>query len=251
MSTIDVLINQFEPISLSQMDEVKLLNRMDTKFAFRAGQLPGILEQAKSSYYILDINHMRQQRYETLYFDTPEHLLYLNHHNKRMNRFKVRSRRYVDSDQCYFEIKIKTNKGRTVKERNRHNGSQEIIAGKQEQLLASRTKLTPAMLMPALWVDFSRITLVNHGLSERITIDTGITFRFGPEVFSYPGVVIAEVKQDRSGTSLLSHLLHTLHIPGIKISKYCLGTISLNHHIKHNNFKQRLIHLNTLNHDTR
>jgi len=249
MSAIDELLARFEPISLEKMDEVKLLNRLDTKFAFKAVQLPAILEQVQSSYYILEVSQVRKQHYETLYFDTPERMLYLNHHNKRMNRFKVRSRKYIDSDECYFEIKFKTNRGRTIKVRNRQTELREEIAGSQEQMLNSHTNLTPGMLKPALWVDFSRITLVNHALTERATIDTGLTFRNESGEFSYTGVVIAEIKQDRSGSSLLSHLLHAEHIPVLKISKYCLGTISLNHHIKKNNFKQKYNYLNKLNHD--
>jgi len=134
MSTIDELISSFESISLEKMDEVKLLNRMDAKFAFRAEKLPGILAQLSSSYFILEIDQLRLQRYETLYFDTPGHTLYLNHHNKRLHRFKVRSRKYVDSGLCYFEIKFKNNKRRTIKHRNRQTGRQEEITGKQEHI---------------------------------------------------------------------------------------------------------------------
>ena len=94
MSIIDEMLASFEPISLEKMDEVKLLNRMDSKFVLNAGKLQEILAQLHSSYYVLEINHIRLQRYETLYFDTPEHRLYLNHHNKHLNRFKVRSRKY-------------------------------------------------------------------------------------------------------------------------------------------------------------
>ena len=181
MFTIENLVAPFDPISLERMEEVKLLNRMDSKFIFEVGKLPAILEQLYSSYYVLQIGQVRLQRYETLYFDTPGYELYLNHHNKRLNRFKVRSRKYVDSGSCYFEIKFKNNKGRTLKERKKHKGPQEDITGKNEHLLTSRTKLTPGMLEPILWINFSRITLVNHGMSERVTIDTGLTFRKGSD----------------------------------------------------------------------
>jgi hypothetical protein len=248
MSTIDELIAPFKPVSLEAMDGVKLLNRVDRKFVFNTAKLPCILEQLYSSYFILEVAQVRLQRYETLYFDTPGHLLYLNHHNRHLNRFKVRSRNYVDSGLCYFEIKFKNNKGRTFKARNRHKGPPEEISGKQEQLLTSCTKLTPGMLLPALRVDFSRITLVNHGLSERVTIDTGLTFRHGPSECSYPEVAIAEVKQDRSGSSIVAGILHKEHVPGTKISKYCLGTISLDDQIKQNNFKQKFLHIKKLNH---
>jgi VTC domain len=251
MSIIDELIAPFEPISLEKMDEVTLLDRIDNKFVFRAEKLPGILAQLYSSYNILEIGQVRIQRYETLYFDTPIHTLYLNHHNKRLNRFKVRSRKYVDSGLCYFEIKFKNNKSRTFKKRNRQTGPQEAITGRQEQLLTSCTKLTPGMLMPAIWVNFSRITLVSHTMLERVTIDTGLTFKNGTAECTYPGVVIAEVKRNRSGSSVISGILHKEHVQGSNISKYCLGMISLHEHIKQNNFKQKLLHFNKLNHDIR
>jgi hypothetical protein len=249
MSTIDALIEPFDSISLEKMEELKLLDRIDTKFVFPVRKLPVILAQLYSSYDILEIGQVRQQRYETLYFDTPGHMLYLEHHNKRMNRFKIRSRKYVDSGLCYFEIKFRNNKRRTIKERNRQKGPQEEITGKQEQLLTSFTKFTPAMLMPAIWVNFSRITLFSRTLMERVTIDTGLTFRHDSAEFTYPGLVIAEVKQERSGSSVIADILHKEHVSDIKISKYCLGMISLNPHIKQNNFKQKLHFFNKLDHD--
>jgi hypothetical protein len=249
MSTIDELITPFEPITLQKMEEVNLLNRMDSKFVFEAAKLPGILAQLYSSYYVLEINQVRVHRYETLYFDTPQYQMYLNHHNKRLNRFKVRSRKYVDSGATYFEIKIKNNKDRTIKMRNKQPGLQEEIAGKQEMLLTSCTNLTPEMLLPVLWVNFSRVTLVNHAMTERVTIDTGLTFKSGAAGHTYPGVAIAEVKQDRFGSSIVAGILHASHIPGANISKYCLGIITLNRHIKQNNFKQKLRHFKKLNHD--
>lgn len=251
MSIIDELITPFKAISLREMEDVKLLNRRDTKFVFGAEKLPAIMEQLYPSYYILEVDGVRLQHYDTLYFDTPGHHLYLLHHNKRLNRFKVRSRRYLDSDLCYFEIKFKNNKGRTFKERNRQQGPQEEISGQQEELLASLTGYKPAMLQPSLQVIFSRITLVNRALTERVTIDTGITFRCENAEKAYPGLVIAEVKQDRSAFSAIAHILHKVHIPKTRISKYCLGIVSLNRTIKQNNFKHKLYLINKLNHDIR
>jgi len=249
MFTIDALIAPFEAISLRKLEEVKLLNRTDTKFVFGAEKLPIVLAQLCSSHHILDVNGVRLQHYETLYFDTPDHQLYLQHHNRRLNRFKVRSRKYLDSGLCYFEIKFKNNKGRTVKQRINHPGPMEAIDGQQEELLTSLTGLAPGMLLPSLRVYFSRITLADHNLTERVTIDTGLIYRFGTAEKSYPGLVIAEVKQERSASSAVAHILHKVHIPRTRISKYCLGIASLNCKIKQNNFKHKLYIINKLNHD--
>ncbi len=249
MSTIDQLIASFDPITLERMEEVKLLNRVDSKFAFRAGQLPLLLEQMQRDYFVLEIDGVRLQHYDTLYFDTDDHRLYLNHHNKRANRFKVRSRRYSESGVAYFEIKFKTNKGRTNKIRNKQKGLREEIAGKQADLLREGTGMEPDSLRPALQIFFSRITLANRALTERVTIDTGLTFRNGSGEHAFPGVVIAELKQDRSAASPLSELLHGHHIRPCRVSKYCIGLASVNPAIRQNNFKRKLLNLKKLNHD--
>ena len=51
------LINNFETISLDQLDKVKLLDRQDTKFVFNQAQLPSILEKIKPFYKILEIEN--------------------------------------------------------------------------------------------------------------------------------------------------------------------------------------------------
>ena len=63
------ILDQFTPISLSAMDRVKLMNRIDTKFAFRIGLLENLLDELKSEYKILEINTIRSPKYESLYFD--------------------------------------------------------------------------------------------------------------------------------------------------------------------------------------
>src|SRR5687767_7859268 len=117
IDSISEALLQFAPISLDEMDGVKLMDRTDTKFLFKAEQLPAFLEQLATSYRVLEINDRRICRYETLYFDTADFQLYLCHQNGKLNRYKVRFRRYVESDVSYFEVKLKNNKGRTIKTR--------------------------------------------------------------------------------------------------------------------------------------
>ena len=98
------------------MDSVKLLNRTDTKFIFNKDLFDSILSKIKNDYQILTINNNKTASYRTLYFDTDQFKFYNDHHNKRGNRYKVRIRKYLDSDLCFLEIKNKR-KGRTIKTR--------------------------------------------------------------------------------------------------------------------------------------
>jgi hypothetical protein len=105
------LLNGFEPITLAEMDGVKLMDRTDQKFIFHISKLPDLLRAVQQNYRALEVSGTRMSRYETLYFDTPEYTLFTQHHNGKTNRYKIRMRRYVESDLQFFEVKHKNNKG--------------------------------------------------------------------------------------------------------------------------------------------
>jgi len=248
MSTINNILNTFEPITLSEMDSVKLLDRMDTKFTFNASKLPAFLNELKNDYKALDVCGIQMSRYETLYFDTPNLELYIKHHNGKQNRYKVRYRKYADSNINFFEVKFKTNKGRTIKNRVKRTEIHEEIQGKSTNLLNEKTPLQAELLKPVLWIYYTRITLVNKHSAERLTLDLNLNYKHDNDEIAYPALVIAEVKQDKSGTSPFISLMRKNHISDVSISKYCFGIISLYKGIKKNNFKEKLIEINKICH---
>jgi hypothetical protein len=239
-------LDDFSPVGLKDMDNAQLMNRVDTKYVFGLPELPVFLEQLKNDYLVLDVNGNRISRYESLYFDTQNFDLYLNHHRGKPSRFKVRFRKYLESSQDYFEVKVKSNKGRTIKSRIRQTQS-ETIRDKAEELLKTKTSLFPEQLEAKLWVNYSRITLVNKKSPERVTIDIGLTFKNNRQCKTINNLVIAEVKQEKFFASPFVKLMKSGHIRQGSISKYCFGVITL-FHIKHNNFKHALIKINKLLH---
>jgi len=110
-------LSQFVPHDLSQLKNASLMDRVDTKFLVPRFLLPTLLQTLKAQYTALEIEGQRVSRYENDYYDTPSFTHYLAHHNKRLNRFKLRKRVYTDSDIAFLEVKFKNNKGRTVKTR--------------------------------------------------------------------------------------------------------------------------------------
>jgi len=112
-----VLCSRSTPQSREEMDHVKLLERIDTKFVIHGQQLQGFLAEMSAHYNVLMIGGQSLHPYETLYFDTPEYQLYMMHHNGKRHRFKLRCRKYVNSGISFFEVKTKTNSCRTVKKR--------------------------------------------------------------------------------------------------------------------------------------
>lgn len=245
------LLKGFNPITLAEMDSVKLLDRTDTKFIFHRSLLPHILTSIESNYRVLEIEKVRVNDYETLYFDTANLDLYLRHHSEKLNRYKVRFRKYVSSNLHFFEIKFKNNKSRTVKTRVVRPEIEYTIKDSARKLLLETTKLDPDQLLPALWVNYSRITLVNNNLEERLTIDLNLTFKNDSTEKSYGDLVIAELKQEKA--SKRSHFFRTMMDCCIRtnsISKYCLGVTQLYPNIKKNNFKPKLLTLNKILHAT-
>ena len=55
MKEIAQIVQSFEPISLAQMESVKLMNRIDTKYAVPMSVLPHILEAAQADYFVQEI----------------------------------------------------------------------------------------------------------------------------------------------------------------------------------------------------
>ena len=106
----DNTLKQFDTATLEYVNTLNLNNRQDTKYAFRHSELSSVLEELKSNYKILEIENKKEFLYENLYYDTPDLFMYFQHHNGKLNRYKIRYRKYIDNNTIFFEIKKKTNK---------------------------------------------------------------------------------------------------------------------------------------------
>lgn len=244
----DILTQNFTDISLKEMDSVKLMDRTDTKYVFRFDRLSDILLNLSEHFKVLAVDGVRMNRYETLYYDTQDLDLYHKHQNKKSNRHKIRSRNYVESGINFLEIKLKNNKGRTVKKRIKideiHNDIKHCDL--QSEFLQITTGYDSINFIPQFWVNYHRITLVNLEKKVRCTIDLNLQFIRQEETIDYSHLAILELKQERSAGSVVSDLMRNLMIREGGLSKYCLGVISMNPEVKQNNFKPKLLYINKL-----
>ena len=241
------LLAQFDPISLTEMKHVTLLNRTDTKYIMRSSQLYAALQQITTQYRVLDINHRRLNHYQTLYFDTPDFMLYQQHHNGLRSRYKVRVREYVDSDLTYWEVKRKTNQERTIKTRLQTRHAATDSDGQIDDFIDTHAPLDAQAFEPKLWNKFLRITLVSKQHPERLTLDLNMEFGWGDACTALPGIAVAEVKQERA--SQPSDFVQQMRRMGIRpnpFSKYCAGICMLYDSVKTNNFKARMRLVNKL-----
>ncbi len=238
---------KFESISLEEMDAVRLMSRVDTKYLVHTQMLPGILEKATGLYRALEINGNRMFRYNSLYLDTPDLRCYFDHHNGIRPRYKVRFREYEDTCGIFLEVKRKISNERTRKSRIRCESIEQELSEKSRAYIEERSPLDAAELSPALWTLFRRITLAGNGIAERITIDLDLSFRCGNKNTSLPFLCVCEVKRGQSGgsTDFMKILKEERIYPG-STSKYCLGTVLLKSPVKYNRFKSKIRKINKL-----
>ena len=239
-------MQHLRPITLQEMDSVKLLNRTDTKFLTDEQTLVGILEDAAAAgYRALVTEGSKIAQYDTLYFDTPEYRMFLDHHNRRLVRQKVRTRVYVASGDCFLEVKKKNNHGRTKKKRIELPVGNFKGFGSNDGAcawLAEKSGFRAEELAPALETIFRRITLVNPAMTERLTIDSCLVFR-NPrneaEASLRNGVVI-ELKQDGRAEGPMRAILLEHRVKPIRVSKYCIGVTLTDGSVKSNRFKLKI-----------
>jgi hypothetical protein len=246
LKAISPIVNSFDKITLEEMEGVKLMDRTDTKFTFHIDQLEIILNEMKGHYKVVEIKGTRICSYETLYYDTGGLKLYHEHHSGKLNRYKVRKRNYADSGIAFLEVKFKNNKGRTIKQRVKEKGSKEDFESAATDFLTKQLPFDPKSLRPAVWVNYSRITLVNKKDAERVTIDIGLNFMKEDKTYKVDQLVIAEVKQGKKAHSPFVDGMKTHHIREGGISKYCMAIAATHTRIKINNFKEKLISIHKI-----
>jgi hypothetical protein len=242
MDPIRSCLQAFKTVSLAELDKVKLMNRIDLKFCLHISQLPAILEAIKSDYSILEINGETIFKYDNTYFDTADDKMFLFHHNGRANRFKIRVRNYVESNLNFLEVKLKNNKGRTIKDRVLKKEFRPEFTDSEIDFLTHATPFEGFQLIPKMGSFFNRFTLVDKLFSERVTIDICPGFKNPDKEIILDKLVIIEIKQSKSSNpALICKVLQDQKIRKQGFSKYCVGRALLEENIKKNNFKPLLL----------
>lgn len=235
------IINDYSPITLEEMGRVRLMNRVDTKYVATIDQLCQLLETAKGDYRIQQIGDQRNMPYYTRYFDTPDCQMFVEHERGKSARQKVRLRVYEDSGTAFLEVKTKDNHGRTRKKRTLANEGYELKP--YDDFISLLTPYSADELTPQINNHFHRITLVNHQMTERLTIDTDLQFHnvTTGEDRALDGIAIVELKRDGRIASPVVSLLRDLHIHTSGFSKYCMGMALTNNDLRQNRIKPRLL----------
>ena len=238
------ILNSFEPISLENMKEVKLMNRIDTKYLVTLDVLIEILKRSNSLYFVqTSEDNSRMAQYHTIYLDTKDKAMFVCHETGRKVREKIRMRTYLDTNDTFLEIKDKNNHGRTKKRRIVIPDMYGIKENSDaEKFLSEKAKYKLDILYPHLENEFNRITLVNKDKTERLTIDLELGYHnFESENRGkLSQIAIIELKRDGLSFSPMKQIFMEMQIHEGGFSKYCICSALSNPNLRQNNFKERI-----------
>jgi VTC domain len=226
---------RLEPIGLGPLDAAAALRRrFDTKYLLPRDAVAELLERLRPTHRILELNGLRHFDYRTTYFDTDELAAFRDHLQGRRRRLKVRIRHYVDTGDCFFELKLRGARDCTIKRRVPHDPRLRRCLGAASLATLERWvqdaygRPAPSPLTPVLEVAYTRATLVSPGRCERLTLDLDLhMWAAGADGWGHldPDLAIVETKS-AGGPALAVRELKALGArPLDRMSKYCVGVV--------------------------
>ncbi len=245
----DEMLRTLPSIDLDELEKVRLMDRIDTKYVLSAKRIPEILYNLNGNYKSLEINNTRSLPYTSMYYDTNELFFYNQHVTARSERIKVRFRTYQATNTTFLEVKKRTRKNRTVKWRiENHLSATGHFDAAAASFLESFIPEIQHDLNFSIANSFRRITLAGLDENERITIDYDLRFsdQKGSSV-NMPWLAIIEHKKNKSvPDSKLPGILKSYLIRPVGFSKYCIGVALLNENAKKNMLKKKILLINSI-----
>ena len=234
------LVDPFAELPSVDLDELvrvaSLQTRLDRKYIVSVDRLDDLLGIVGADARALEIEGRRRFGYVSTYLDTSEWACYRAAATCRPRRYKVRTRTYSDSGESWAEVKLRSNRGETVKHRLAlARALDESSAPASHRVRAFATEVLGGLvrsgdeidrLRPAITTRYERATLLVPG--GRVTVDLDVRARAvdgGPSV-CVPDHVIVETKSDVTATDV-DHALRHLGVRPVAISKYAIGVAAL------------------------
>jgi len=241
-------LERIAPIGLDELiEKAELQTRVDRKYLMHVCHLDELVDALAPYSQVLDIDGRRLFDYESVYFDTPDLLAYRLAAHRRRRRFKVRTRSYVDSAQCWLEVKTRGVRGSTVKNRLPYDPADRatIAPGRWfvTGVLAEQSIRGVADLdfSPTLVTRYLRSTFFVPATASRVTIDTSMTWQGSRATVDLPELAVVETKSG-STASVMDRLLWARGHRPVRVSKYATGLAALHPELPANPWRHTLHH---------
>lgn len=237
-------VTSLPAISLADLnDAAALQTRVDRKYILDGTQLLSLLYGLRTRLAALDIDGQRSFSYESVYFDTPALESYRSAAHKRRQRFKVRTRSYLDTRTTMLEVKTRGHRNATVKNRQPHRFEQRSHLDDDAQRFVNTTvgrAGLAATLTPVLTTCYDRMTVVDLDDVARMTIDADLRCiaSSGGSV-GLPDHFVVETKSS-GAPSAADRRLWAYGIRPTKISKFGTGMAALDPSLPSNKWHRTL-----------
>ena len=231
-------LTELDPVHLEELTaRASLQTRVDRKYLLPMPDVDWLVDDLHGTARVLQIGSLRTFGYESVYFDTPDLTLYRLAAHRRPTRYKVRTRTYLDSGQCWLEVKTRDRRGRTVKQRLPYDGRDRTVLTadgarfvRDAVATAGTTVATGdeiAALRPTLVTRYRRSTLLVPEDDSRLTIDTDLVcLDDGDRPLRLPARAVVETKTTRHAGAVDRLLWRRGHRP-VQVSKYGTGLAAL------------------------
>lgn len=221
-------------VTLTELTErAALLTRVDRKYVVPVAAADALLRRLATmpgGARVLDVDGRRAFAYRSVYLDTPDLLTYRQAAHRRPRRFKVRTRSYLDTQEHWYEVKVRDRRGRTVKERLPRCAEDPVddatVSFTRDTL--ARHHLLPGELdlHPVLVTTYRRVTVWLPGCGTRLTIDTLLEGHGPTGTALLPSRAVVETKTG-GAPSVADRLLWTAGHRPVLISKYATAMAAL------------------------
>lgn len=250
-------------ISLEDLNtKAALQTRVDRKYIVDGLYAAAVLAGLPTEAAVLDIKGTRDFAYDSVYFDTDNLDSYRLAATGRRNRYKIRTRSYLDTGDTFLEVKTEGARALTVKERIPYPTTDRArlnTIGRRyvDEALAGLIAAPASTFQPVLSTGYRRSTVLlpasNHNpVDSRMTIDTHLTWTpmssraLGPNPtyrvgtsYTANGLVIIETKSGSSPSIADRHLWQAGIRPS-KISKFATGLAALNPNLPANKWHRTI-----------
>ncbi|WP_297082175.1 polyphosphate polymerase domain-containing protein [uncultured Demequina sp.] len=239
-------IDALEPVSLEEINATAALQtRTDRKYLLPPETWSIALASLEAAPRVLEIDGQRRFRYESVYYDTPELDSYRDAARRRPQRFKVRTRHYLDTGARAVEVKLRSRTGETVKHRDWFDASASSWMGPGLPPQARgfveafpQTASAVDALSESLTTSYERVTLLLP--DARVTVDSDVRGRnVRDEEVGFGRSLIVETKSvSRAGS--VDRALWALGVRPAKVSKYCTALAALRPDLPSNRWTRTL-----------
>lgn len=224
-------LDSFDSLSLKELNsKADMLTRVDNKYIVNGALSADSIEKLKAEFDVLAIDDKRTFGYENVYFDDAD-VCFHQHRQGKRQKFKARTRVYLDSEElAYFEVKL-AGKGRIIDKYRIPCAVSDhgTLPGHFNDFLKDRyseqyNKKFNFNLVPTVKTAYRRITLVAKNGGERLTIDHHLSLGVNDTSSEVPSSLSIFETKSKNGNGIADKILRSESIPRVKgCSKFCLS----------------------------